>query len=217
MALRGGVASRFSRRSAESLSVSWGSRMHAADVPCGWKRTAATRVESGDESGGVGGTAATTGALTAAAVTTVVAVTPGLRAHYGGTYGGAGYTGGVSGAYGGGVPTGGSGTQRRRRVTGGYVRNRWWRMAVTEESPARAATAELRWKRGVGRQGRVRRRVGSRRSSGSPALGKACSLFCPRFPYSSCSADFDGPPDCSLEVPGRVRLRPWCELRSSTS
>jgi hypothetical protein len=52
---------------------------------------------------------------------------------------------------------------------------------------------------------------GSGGGAGSPGLGKACSYFCPRFPYQSCSSDFENPRDCLDQCQGGFGLGPWCE------
>jgi hypothetical protein len=54
---------------------------------------------------------------------------------------------------------------------------------------------------------------GSGGSAGSPALGKACAAFCPRYPYASCGSvsDFEGPRDCLNKCQNSFGLSPWCD------
>jgi hypothetical protein len=66
---------------------------------------------------------------------------------------------------------------------------------------------------GVAGKGGCGAASGAGGSSGSPALGKACATFCPRYPYASCGevSDFEGPRDCLSKCQNRFALNPWCD------
>jgi hypothetical protein len=102
---------------------------------------------------------------------------------YGGDYGGGAYGGVTGGAY----PKGGYGGT----ITGGY-------------GGTFAGSAGVAGKGGCGA-------VSGSGGGGSPALGKACSVFCPRFPYLSCPSDFESPRDCLEKCQNGFGLGSWCD------
>jgi hypothetical protein len=119
---------------------------------------------------------------------------------YGGSYGGGPVTGGYGGTYGGGPVTGGyGGTYGGGPITGGVAGKGGY--GGTGFGGSAGVT-------GTGGCGAA---SGSGGSSGSPALGKACSLFCSRFPYSTCSTDLDGPADCITQCRAGFGFSSWCE------
>ena len=122
------------------------------------------------------------GTPVASAVPTAAAVTGGVS----GTYGGGGVTGGYGGTYGGVGVTGGVAGK------GGFGGSFGGSAGVTGKGGCGAAS-------------------GSGGSSGSPALGKACSHFCTRFPYSSCSTDLEGPSDCIAQCRAGFGFGSWCQ------
>jgi hypothetical protein len=140
---------------------------------------------------------------------------------YGGTYGGGAYggtypgvggtgayggvtTGGFAGSYGGVYPTGGINTGGAI-PTGGVTTGGFAGSFAGKGGTGGSA--------GVAGKGGCGAASGAGGSSGSPALGKACATFCPRYPYASCGgvSDFEGPRDCLGKCQNGFGLSSWCE------
>jgi hypothetical protein len=133
---------------------------------------------------------------------------------YGGTYGGGAYdgtypsggfpSGGFGGSYGGTYPSGGV-TSGGAFPTGGTVTTGGFGGSVGRGGYGGSA--------GMPGKGGCGAASGSGGSAGSPALGKACATFCPRYPYASCGevSDFEGPRDCLNKCQNSFGLSPWCD------
>lgn len=134
---------------------------------------------------------------------------------YGGGYGG--YpTGGYGGNYGGGgyggtYPTGGYSGVAGVAVTGGVAGTYGGYGGVSGSVPVGGTYGGVSGSAGKGGCGAASGSAGTGGSSGSPGLGKACSMFCSRYPYASCPSDFGGPRECLLSCSQGFDVGPWCQ------
>ena len=131
----------------------------------------------------------------------------------GGPYGGTGYGGtGYGGAYGG---TGYGGTYAGSYPVGGVSAGGTYPTGGVNTGGVGGSVAGKGGYGGVGGTGKggCGAASGSGGSAGSPALGKACASFCPRYPYAACGgvSDFEGPRDCLSKCQNSFGLSPWCD------
>ena len=160
----------------------------------------------------------------------------GSRGGYGGDYGGGGYGGAYGGSYGGdytggypsggyggaygGYPSGGYGGAYGGYPSGGYsgvggyggVSGAYG--GVSGSVPVGGTYGGVSGSAGKGGKGgcgAASGTGGTGGSSGSPALGKACTMFCSSYPHASCPSDFGSPRECLLNCSQGFNLGPWCE------
>jgi hypothetical protein len=125
---------------------------------------------------------------------------------YGGNYGGGGYGGSYGGSYGGTYPTGGvpnGGTYGGGPIGGSAGRGGYGGTVITGGSSGAFGGSA-----GMG-CGAVSGTGGS--AGASVGLGKACSVFCSRFPYASCPSELGSPRECLTDCRQGFGLGSWCE------